>query len=146
IPAGAPTAERGRWVKAPGTELLQTLQRELGGLPLIAEDLGIITREVEELRDAFGLPGMRILHFAFHGDPSDRYRPHNYEPNTVGYTGTHDNDTTRGWYATRGEKERAFLRRYVPGVDADPAWSLLRQAWGSVADYALAPLQDVLDL
>jgi 4-alpha-glucanotransferase len=147
IPAGMPTAQIGRWVKAPGAELFRALRAELGALPVIAEDLGLITPEVEALREQFGLPGMRILQFAFGGAAEDRFLPHNYERNTVVYTGTHDNDTTMGWYRTLSPRELAFLRRYVPHVDNNTvAWDLLRLAWGSVADLAVAPLQDVLSL
>jgi 4-alpha-glucanotransferase len=146
IPAGMPTAQVGRWVKAPGADLLTTLRDELGHLPLLAEDLGVITPEVEALREQFHLPGMRILQFAFDGARDNRFLPHNYERRTVVYTGTHDNDTTRGWFATLPQHQADFLRRYVPGVDSDVAWSLIRLAWASIADYALAPLQDVLSL
>jgi 4-alpha-glucanotransferase len=146
VPAGKPTAEIGRWVQAPGAELITTLGKELGGLPLIAEDLGIITPAVDALRERFGLPGMRVLQFAFGGAPEDRFLPHNYVHNTVVYTGTHDNDTTHGWYAGLTDKERAFLHRYLFEGDRDIAWDLMRLAWSSVADYALAPLQDVLSL
>jgi 4-alpha-glucanotransferase len=146
VPAGMATAEVGCWVKGPGADLFEALRRALGGLPILAEDLGLITREVEELRDHLQLPGMRILQFAFGGATEDRFLPHNYDYNTVVYTGTHDNDTTHGWYATLGERESHFLRRYVGRGDGDVAWDLIRLAWGSVADYALAPLQDVLSL
>jgi 4-alpha-glucanotransferase len=146
IPAGMPTAEIGRWVKGPGADLFGALRQGLGRLPIIAEDLGLITAEVEALRDQFQLPGMRILQFAFGGATEDRFLPHNYEPNTVVYTGTHDNDTTHGWYATLGERESTFLRRYIGRGDGDVAWDLIRLAWASVADFALAPLQDILSL
>jgi 4-alpha-glucanotransferase len=147
IPAGNPTAEVGRWVKAPGAELFTTVRRELGSLPIIAEDLGVITPEVEALRDQFQLPGMRILQFAFGGAVEDRFLPHNFEtPNTVIYTGTHDNDTTRGWYGALPEHQRDFVRRYLARDGHDIAWDMIRLAWSSVADYALAPLQDVLDM
>jgi 4-alpha-glucanotransferase len=146
IPAGMPTAEIGRWVKAPGAELMTTLRDELDGLPFVAEDLGIITPEVEALRDGFHLPGMRILQFAFGGAPDDRFLPHNYEPNAVVYTGTHDNDTTRGWYKTISDQQRDHYRRYAGRDGSDVAWDMIRLAWMSVADYALAPLQDVMDL
>ncbi|HEV3236603.1 MAG TPA: 4-alpha-glucanotransferase [Gemmataceae bacterium] len=146
IPAGKPTAESGRWVKAPGDKLITTLRNELGHLPLLAEDLGVITPEVEVLREQFGLPGMRILQFAFGGAPEDRFLPHNYEQNTVVYTGTHDNDTTHGWYAGLSEKERGFLHRYLFEGDRDIAWDMIRLAWSSVANYALTPLQDILSL
>jgi 4-alpha-glucanotransferase len=146
VPAGMPTAEVGEWVKAPGADFLETVRRSLGKLPFIAEDLGIITPEVEALRDRFRLPGMRILQFAFGGAPEARFLPHNYERNTVVYTGTHDNDTTRGWYANLPEGEAHFMRRYLAREGSDVAWDLIRTAWSSVADYALAPLQDLLDL
>jgi 4-alpha-glucanotransferase len=145
VPAGNPTAEEGRWVPGPGADLLAALKKALGGLPLIAEDLGLITPPVEALRDQFGLPGMRILQFAFSG-PDNRFLPHHYEPNTVVYTGTHDNDTTLGWYAEAAEAERKFLHDYLPWVGKDLAWELTRVAWASVADYAIAPLQDLLRL
>jgi 4-alpha-glucanotransferase len=146
IPAGMLTAEVGHWVPGPGADLFEVLREALGGLPLIAEDLGVITPEVEALRQQFRLPGMRILQFAFGGATEARFLPHNYERNTVVYTGTHDNDTTRGWYAGITEKERHFLRRYTAQDGSDVAWDLIRLAWASVADYALAPLQDVLNL
>jgi len=146
IPAGRPNAVVGQWIKAPGQEFLERVQHKLGGLPLIAEDLGIITPEVEALRDRFDLPGMRVLHFAFGDKPDNPYLPHNYEQRTVAYTGTHDNDTTRGWFAAISERERDHVRRYLGRDGADIAWDLMRVAWSSVADYAVAPLQDVLDL
>jgi 4-alpha-glucanotransferase len=146
VPAGDPTAENGAWVKAPGEEFLKALRQALGRLPLIAEDLGVITPEVEALRTRFGLPGMRILQFAFGGATEERFLPHNYEPNTVVYTGTHDNDTTHGWLESLTESERSFLRRYAPSTDGDVAWDLIRLAWASVANLALAPLQDILSL
>jgi 4-alpha-glucanotransferase len=146
VPAGEATAQNGRWVKAPGAELFERLRAALGGLPLIAEDLGLITPEVEALRQRFDLPGMRILQFAFGGGPDNRYLPHHYVRNTVVYTGTHDNDTTAGWFANMPEHERQLVRRYLPLTGDEPAWDFLRLAWSSVADYALAPLQDVLGL
>ncbi len=146
VPAGQLDAVEGRWVKGPGLDLFQTMREALGGLPLIAEDLGLITPEVEALRDDLRLPGMRILQFAFGGAPEDRFLPHNYEHNTLVYTGTHDNDTTRGWYESISESERHFVRRYLARDGADVTWDLIRLAWASVADLALAPLQDVLDL
>ena len=114
VPAGSPTAATGRWVKGPGADLLEILRRGLGGLPVIAEDLGVITPEVEALRERFGLPGMRILQFAFGGAQEDRFLPHRYDRNTVVYTGTHDNDTTQGWEASLTEAEQCFFRRYAP--------------------------------
>ncbi len=146
VPAGMPTAEIGRWVKGPGLDLFEVLRRQLGGLPLIAEDLGVITPDVDELRTRFGLPGMRILQFAFGGAVERRFLPHNYERNTVVYTGTHDNDTTAGWFAGLTRSEAESLRRYLPGAEKDPSWALIRLAWGSVADLAVAPAQDLLGL
>jgi len=146
IPAGAPTAQTGRWVKGPGLELFEVLREALGSLPLIAEDLGLITLEVEALRDQAGLPGMRVLQFAFSDTPMNSYLPHNYVRNTAVYTGTHDNETTVGWYKTAPGHERDMLHRYAPNAQRDVARELMRMAWSSVADYALAPLQDVLGL
>jgi 4-alpha-glucanotransferase len=146
VPAGRPNAIEGRWVKAPGSELLTTLQNELGHLPIIAEDLGVITAEVAALRTSFGLPGMRVLQFAFADSASNPFLPHNFEQNTVVYTGTHDNDTTVGWYAAAPAKERDLLHKYAPNARNDVARELMRLAWSSVADYALAPLQDILRL
>jgi 4-alpha-glucanotransferase len=133
-------------VKGPGADLLAVLQAALGGLPLIAEDLGVITPEVDALRRRFHLPGMRIMQFAFGGACEARFLPHNYDRHTVVYTGTHDNDTTHGWYQSLTPAEHRFFRRYAPGTDADVAWDVIRLAWASVADYALTPLQDVLGL
>jgi 4-alpha-glucanotransferase len=147
IPAGRPTAEVGRWVKGPGANLFEVVQAELGRLPIIAEDLGVITPEVHALRERFNLPGMKILQFAFGGATEDRFLPHNYDdPNCVVYTGTHDNDTTRGWYQKATEGERDLFRRYVGRDGREVSWDLIRLAWASVADTAVAPLQDVLDL
>jgi len=147
IPAGEPTAEVGEWVKGPGADFLETLRAGLGRLPIIAEDLGVITPAVEALRDDFNLPGMRILQFAFAGATEDRFLPHNFKThNTVVYTGTHDNDTTRGWYVTASEKERDFCRRYLGRDGRDISWDLIRLALSSVADLAVIPLQDILDL
>jgi 4-alpha-glucanotransferase len=147
VPADRPTAEIGEWVQAPGADLFEHVRAALGGtLPLIAEDLGLITAEVEALRDRFALPGMRILQFAFGGAAEHRFLPHNYDRNTVVYTGTHDNDTTAGWLRALSDRERHYLRRYAPAAEQEEAWGLLRLAWASIADYALAPLQDVLNL
>jgi 4-alpha-glucanotransferase len=145
IPAGDLTAEKGKWVDGPGADLFASIQRELGGLPLIAEDLGLITPDVELLRDQFALPGMSVLQFAF-SDPHNKYLPHNYANNTVVYTGTHDNDTTRGWFSGLSDTEKHFVRSYLSRDGGDIAWDLMRLAWSSVGDLAIAPLQDVLDL
>jgi 4-alpha-glucanotransferase len=146
IPAGMPTAEKGRWVKGPGADFFKYLFGKMGNLPIIAEDLGEISKDVFELRDLFGLPGMKILQFAFSGDPKDNFLPHNYPVNCVAYSGTHDNDTARGWYETAPEKERDFYRRYFSRPGEDISWDLIRGVWSSVAMMALAPLQDFLNL
>jgi len=149
VPAGAPTAQTGRWVPGPGANFFGALDVALGGLPFIAEDLGIITPDVTALRDGFHIPGTRVLQFAFDGHADNPYLPGNYVPNTVVYTGTHDNPTTRGWYEDLPEAERENLWRYVnraPGTSADAAPALLGLAWSSTAALAIAPLQDVLNL
>ena len=146
IPAGAKTAQVGQWVKGPGADLLAALSQALGGLPLVAEDLGLISKEVHALRDQFKLPGMYILQFAYGGAVEFRFLPHNHLRNAVVYTGTHDNDTTLGWWGAITENERGFLRKYDPHVDEDPVWHLIRTAWGSVADFAIVPMQDLLTL
>jgi 4-alpha-glucanotransferase len=147
IPASAKTAQTGHWVKAPGSKLFLTLQNKLGCLPFIAEDLGEITPSVERLRDRFSLPGMRVLQFAFGSGPQNPFLPHNHVRNSIVYTGTHDNDTTAGWFKTLSKSERARVRRYVPHADQKNIhWELIRLAWMSVADLAIAPIQDVLGL
>jgi len=146
VPADHPTAEKGKWVKGPGADLFRVLREKLGGLPFIAEDLGVITPEVRDLRLGFELPGMRILQFAFGGAPEKRFLPHQHERNTVVYTGTHDNDTTRDWCESLTKDELSFCRDYAPSTDDDATWDLIRLAWAPVADYAIAPLQDVLSL
>ncbi len=149
IPAGEATAENGRWEPGPGTELFDALETALGKhLPFIAEDLGIITPEVEALRDAYGLPGMKILQFAFGGDASNPYLPHNHVRNSVVYTGTHDNDTTNGWFyaLSPDAPEVVHAMRYLDcGWDAFHT-RLNRAALVSVADLAVLPMQDVLGL
>jgi len=136
---------KGRWVPAPGKDLFATIQKELGNLPIIAEDLGEITVDVDDLRDSFNLPGMKILQFGFDA-PENDFLPHNYPRNCVAYTGTHDNDTSRGWYETTAESERDLLRRYLARSGQDVSWDMIRAVWGSVADMVLAPLQDFLSL
>lgn len=146
VPYGKPTAEIGRWVKGPGKALFDVIQSELGELPIIAEDLGVITEGVTALRDGFNLPGMKILQFAFADDPDDAFLPHNYPVNCFAYTGTHDNDTTWGWYQKTSERERDFCRRYLSVSGNDISWSMMRTLWRSVANYTLAPMQDLLSL
>ncbi len=146
IPASAPTAETGRWAPGPGAELLTALRHGLGGLPIIAEDLGVITPGVTKLRIDFGLPGMKILQFAFDGGPEHEFLPHNYPAHCVVYTGTHDNDTVVGWYESAAEESRDFCRRYLGRDGSDIAWDMIRESWSSVAQWAVAPLQDVLSL
>jgi 4-alpha-glucanotransferase len=146
IPGKAPTAEKGRWVSASGKHLLETLQKRLGNLPLIAEDLGVITPDVVALREAFSFPGMKILQFAFSGNPQNPFLPHTYTQNCVVYTGTHDNDTTLGWYQRVEQTERDFALKYLSSDGREIAWDLIRAAWASVAVFAIAPLQDFLSL
>jgi 4-alpha-glucanotransferase len=149
IPGDAPTAQSGRWVPGPGAGFFGAVDKDLGGLPFVAEDLGTITPDVSALRDEFHIPGTRVLQFAFDGHADNPYLPHNYVGNTVVYTGTHDNPTTRGWYEDLPDAERGNLWRYVkraPGSDADAAATLLNLAWSSAAALAIAPLQDVLNL
>jgi 4-alpha-glucanotransferase len=149
IPIGAATAQTGRWVPGPGYDFFVTAEKELGALPFIAEDLGLITRDVCELRDQFRLPGMRVLQFAFDGKSDNPHLPHNYVPNTVVYTGTHDNPTTRGWFEELKDRQRQYLWDYVkrpPGESREAASTLINLAWSSVAALAMAPLQDVLNL
>ncbi len=146
VPAGNETAEKGAWVPGPGSDLFKALKSALGSLPLIAEDLGVITPEVDALRHEFALPGMRVLQFAFAGAQEDRFIPHHYSRHTVVYTGTHDNETTVGWFGGLTDAEKKFLDSYSPGATRDPARGLIRLAWASVADLAVAPLQDLLKL
>jgi 4-alpha-glucanotransferase len=158
VPAEETTAINGRWVKGPGAHFFEVAQRELGPLPIIAEDLGVITPEVLELRDRFGFPGMKVLQFAFGDDPSaSDFRPHNYIRNCVVYTGTHDNDTTVGWFTREGsgdttqtpdevEREREMALKYLGTDGHEIHWDFIRLAFSSVANTAIVPLQDVLGL
>jgi 4-alpha-glucanotransferase len=149
IPAEAPTAQSGRWMPGSGAGFFGAVEKALAGLPFIAEDLGIITPDVSALRDEFHIPGTRVLQFAFDGHSDNPYLPGNYVPNTVVYTGTHDNSTTRGWYEDLPGAERGNLWRYLKraeGTSTDAAPALLELAWSSVASLAIAPLQDVLNL
>ena len=146
VPYGLPTAEVGRWVRGPGRDFFEVVRAVLGDLPIIAEDLGVITPDVVELRDRFNLPGMKVFQFAFSSDSTDPFLPHNYPQQCVAFTGTHDNDTAIGWYQTAPESERDFIRRYLARSGVDIAWDMIRAVWSSVAAFALAPLQDVLSL
>ena len=146
IPATEPTAVNGRWVAGPGEALFEAITKALGPMPIIAEDLGVITPDVDALRRRFAYPGMRILQFAFQGDATDRFLPHNHEPDTVVYAGTHDNDTVAGWWAAASDHERHFARGYLNTDGHDMPWTLIRAACASVADTAVHPLQDVLCL
>ncbi len=158
IPADKPTAVEGRWVPGPGADLFEAVRAALGTLPLIAEDLGAVTPEVKALRDRFELPGIRILQFAFGTDPSaPDFKPHNYPRRCVVYTGTHDNDTTVGWFYEGGggestrsraqtEKERRFALEYLGSPGKEIHWEMLRATHASVADLVIAPMQDLLGL
>jgi len=146
VPATEKTAVNGRWVKGPGEALFNALIDSLGPLPVIAEDLGVITPDVKALRDRFGFPGMKILQFAFDSGPDNSYLPHNYERNAVVYTGTHDNDTTAGWFAGLPAKEKKQIRDYLGSDGKDIVGDLIRTALASVANMAVIPLQDILKL
>lgn len=146
IPASEPTAIKGRWVKAPGHALLRAIFNAFGPIALVAEDLGIITEKVEKLRDYFFLPGMKILQFAFSGDPGNPYLPGNMDKNSVVYTGTHDNDTTLGWYNSISDQERAYLHEYLGEPAISMPFMLIQAALASVANLAIIPMQDVLEL
>lgn len=153
IPAEHITAEHGKWVPGPAQDFFRAVQKDLkkhgvasdDHLPIIAEDLGVITPDVIELLEAFDLPGMKVLQFGFSG-PDNPFLPHNYVPNCVAYTGTHDNDTAVGWFNSAPEQEKDFARRYLRVDGSDFAWDLIRAVWKSVAVIAAAPMQDVLNL
>jgi 4-alpha-glucanotransferase len=158
VPGGDETAEHGKWVKGPGRELFAALHQALGDLPIIAENLGVITPEVEAIRHEFGFPGMAILQFAFGNDPqAPTFKPHNYVRDLVAYTGTHDNDTVVGWWTSSGgadstrtredvQKEHAYARAYLGFKDEPIHWVLIRGIQASVANTAMAPMQDILGL
>ncbi len=145
VSADSLTAEHGRWVPGPGADFFEAMRDALGELPIIAEDLGEITPDVFELRDQFNLPGMKILQFAF-SDDNNPFLPHHYPENCVAYTGTHDNDTAQGWYASAPEENRDYARRYMSVDGRDIAWDLIRTLWHSRADMVLAQMQDFLNL
>jgi 4-alpha-glucanotransferase len=149
VPAGDDTAEHGSWVDVPGEDLFEALEGEMSELPFWAEDLGAVTPKAEHLRDSFGLPGMRILQFAFGGDAKDRNLPHNYINNCVAYTGTHDNDTTVGWWNSLSgdaSRVRGFCLEYLDTDGREINWDLGRAIWASVADTSIVPMQDLLGL
>ncbi len=146
VPAGAEDARPGRWVPGPGLALFDAVRQALGELPLVAEDLGDIDAPVHALREATGLPGMKVLHFAFGQGADHAFLPHNFEPHCVVYTGTHDNDTTLGWWQHADDRIRDHVRRYVARDGHDVVWDLIRLALQSVADTAVIPLQDLLTL
>ncbi len=146
IPFSEKTAVVGEWIPVPGDALLSALQQEFGDLPLVAEDLGLITEAVYALRDRYGLPGMRVLQFAFDGDSGNPHLPHNYSPNSVAYTGTHDNDTTRGWYEGLTQPDRARVHEYLGRFDEAVPWPFMRATLASVARLAVIPWQDALGL
>jgi 4-alpha-glucanotransferase len=146
IPATEKTAVKGRWADGPGESLFEAVEQKLGKLPIIAEDLGLITPEVVALRDKFQFPGMKVLQFAFSDGPSNAFLPHNYHENSVVYTGTHDNDTTIGWFKSATNAERSFLMKYTATDGHDVQWDLIRLAMHSVALMSIFPFQDILGL
>jgi 4-alpha-glucanotransferase len=145
VPAGAATARDGAWEPGPGRDLFDALRRALGGLPFVAEDLGVITDDVTALRSEIGIPGMRVLQFGFDGHDND-HAPDRVPRDAVVYTGTHDNDTTRGWFRTLPAAAQASVLAAVGGSADEVSWSLIRAAYASPADLAIVPLQDVFDL
>ncbi len=146
IPAGAKTAERGKWVPGPGKDLFDALVKKLGDLPFIAEDLGVITEDVIELRERYNFPGMRLLQFAFWEDSDAEFLPHNYPVHCVAYTGTHDNDTSKSWFRHAPEHERGFCASYLGHHTRSIAHEMIRAVWQSVALVAISPMQDFLQL
>jgi len=146
VPAGEDTAEHGRWVRGPGKPFFDAVKAHLGALPIVAEDLGLISEDVTALREALGLPGMRVLQFGFDGEIANPHLPHNYDRLCVAYTATHDNDTTQGWYDHQDEETQHRARVYAGCEGKDIAWATIRLVEQSVADVAIIPLQDVLAL
>lgn len=145
VPVGDKTTKNGKWVTGAGIDLFRAMEKKLGALPVVAEDLGVITADVDALRIGCGFPGMKVLQFML-GGPENQYWPHNHEPDMVVYTGTHDNDTTNGWWAALSDHDRGRIGEYVGHWIDKPNWEFIRLAWGSVAVLAFAPLQDVLGL
>ena len=146
IPYGEETAINGRWVNGPGQKLFSAIKNALGDIPIIAEDLGLITEDVIELRDAFNLPGMKVLQFAFDSSEENDYLPHNYDKNCIVYTGTHDNETVIGWFENAKEEDKKYVLEYINSNGENISWDLIRAAWASVANIAITPMQDLLGL
>lgn len=146
VPYGEKTAINGQWIPCPGKDFFETLKKEFGHLPIIAEDLGVITPDVEEIRDGYDLPGMKILQFAFDSSEANDYIPHNYIKNCIVYTGTHDNDTVVGWFRQAGEEDKKYVLDYMHTNEHDINWSFIRLAMSSVAYTAVVPMQDLLGL
>ena len=146
VPADEPTAMGGSWVPSPGKELFETAARQIGRLPVIAEDLGVITPDVVELIEHFGFARMKVLQFAFQAAERNDYLPFRYERNAIVYTGTHDNDTVAGWFATAGDADRAFALEYLQSDGSDLSWDFVRAALASAAQFAVIPAQDLLGL
>jgi 4-alpha-glucanotransferase len=146
VPYGESTAVNGKWIPCPGRALFEQIRKELGDTPIIAEDLGVITDDVVELRDSFGLPGMKILQFAFDSGEENDYIPHNFIPNCVVYTGTHDNDTVKGWFEKAKPQDRKYVLDYMNTKGKTIHLDFLRLAWASVAATAIVPMQDLLGL
>jgi 4-alpha-glucanotransferase len=146
IPADEETAVNGEWVRGPGVELFQALESRLGPVPFVAEDLGLITPEVDALRQKLGMPGMRVLQFGFSDKGAHMHLPHQFTSGTVAYTGTHDNDTTHGWWKVAGKRDHAAVEALVGHVHGHPCWHLIRTAAASVAQTAIFPVQDLLEL
>ena len=146
IPADEPTAINGAWVKGPGLKLFRALEAALGPLPIVAEDLGLITPEVEALRIEMRMPGMKVIQFGFSDKSAHMHLPQQYTPDTVAYTGTHDNDTTQGWWNTSDRPTKASVEALVGPVGGRPVWHLIRATKASVAELAIVPAQDLLEL
>jgi 4-alpha-glucanotransferase len=146
VPYSEKTAVNGKWIPCPGKELFEHIKQALGDIPVIAEDLGVITDDVEDLRDSFGLPGMKILQFAFDSGETNDYIPHNFIKNCVAYTGTHDNETIKGWFENAKPSDRKFVMEYLNSTGEDICMDFIRLAWASVANTAIIPMQDLLGL
>ncbi|MBM7623612.1 4-alpha-glucanotransferase [Sporohalobacter salinus] len=146
VPYGEKTAVNGKWKQGPGKDFFRKVKEELKGLPIIAEDLGVITDEVVELRDHFDLPGMGVLQFGFNSQEDNDHLPHNYRQNSVVYTGTHDNNTVLGWYNNADDEAKEYVKEYLKGSEENICWDFIQAAWASVSKLAIAPLQDILSL